>query len=111
MSAALRKNPFALVDADRYGWSEPDQFLSERAARRSIVNTFLARRSYWAVLDYLSALGVDRRFLCLDEAVRYFRAALKDALVSPRHGRMGIDEIRKRLVVARYFAAARWEWL
>lgn len=98
------------LNPDRYqierDEAEPSRF--ERARRRGIVNTFLARRSYWGVSDWLSArtVGHDRlpRFLSLDEAVAHFRPLVMQ-------GGPNIDQMRARYVVARYFRMAGREWL
>lgn len=104
---ALAPNPFMLVDFDRHGWSEPDPHISERARRREIVNAFLQRRSYYAVLDYLSHSAPQLpRFFSLSEAVAHFAAELRMP-----HGALTIGEVRARLVVARYFNFAGRTWL
>lgn len=107
------RNPFLLVDHDRYGWvdADPDPDAMERrrqrTRRREVINAFLQRRSYYAVLDYLSH-GAPQlpRFFSLSEAVAHFAAELRLP-----HGALTICEVRARLVIARYFTLAGSTWL
>lgn len=92
-----------LVDFQRYGWTELDPHISERARRRDVVNTFLAGRSYWQLMTWLAAkLPTSRRFMTIGEAL---------ALAEFEYGRDPSDERKMVVVVARYFSAARWHWL
>jgi hypothetical protein len=106
----MKTNLLLLQQYDR-NWvdAENEPALSERARRRGIVNTFLAQRSYWAVIRWLSqgvlSGAILPQFWSFDEAALHYGAKLRV------RGRLDVDQVRARYLVARYFAKAGREWL
>ena len=100
---ALRKSHLMLVDADRFGRLDADDARLARTRRRGIVNTFLAERSYWALMRWLAAkMPTHRRFLTIGEAL---------ALARFEYDRDPSEERKMVVVVARYFNLAGRAWL
>lgn len=106
---ALAANPYSLHDFDRFGWidADPDPEAMERrrqrTKRRELINSFLARRDYWNLMNWLAAkMPSHRRFLTIGEAL---------ALARFEYDRCPSDDWRMVVTVARYFDLAGREWL
>ncbi len=103
----MRKRPFLLISnayKDRHGYAEVEPHVSERARRRGIVAGFLASKSYWSLMHWLRhQSGARGLFLTLDEAARYFRAAIAVGTGANRSEKVD-DHLRARYVAARYFS-------
>lgn len=87
------------------------QRLRERTERRKRVNRYMADDGYWPLMAWLSAYPAERRFLSIDEAIRFYRREFARLANARAAGHWSVADkafrcshYRDRMIVARYFS-------